>query len=430
MKYYEIRDPILGFVTINEWEREIINHWAFQRLRRIKQLAWTDMVYPGATHTRFEHSLGVMQIATRMFNSIVDKRKDYLKSELNFTEDGFGRDCVLVRLAGLLHDIGHSPFSHAGEELMPVNPETDEPYAHEDYTVAIIRYFFKDVIEDHPLNENYRIRVEDIADFIAGKPSIRRSILWRSLITSQLDADRADYLLRDSHHMGVQYGRYDLDRLLVTLTVANDEKGEPVLAVEEGGWHAVEGLILARYMMFTQVYFQHTRRAYDFHIAEAMKRLLIVTRPCTHPYRGSFPPPDSKENVRDYLNWDDWLVTGLIHSGDAGEHGSILRERRHHRCVYQTKEVPTVDELNRLEEVRNKLDSIISFVDQAEKSWYKFEKEDVNIMPSHGERDVKNANTILLSSLSSVVKGLKAVMQKRVYVPLEGKEKALKELEV
>lgn len=236
-------------------------------------------------------------------------------------------------------------------------------------------------------------------------------------------------MLRDSHHIGVQYGKYDLERLLVTLTVANDEKGEPVLAVEEGGWHAAEGLILARYMMFTQVYFQHARRAYDFHVAEAMKHLLTVTRPCSHPYRGSFPPPNSKDNIRDYLDWDDWLVTGLIHSGYADDHGDILKERRHHRCVYQTKEVPTVDELNKLEDVRNKLGSIISFVDRAEKSWYKFEKEDINIMPSHSKHVIKNANTILLSSMSSVVSGLKAVMQKRVYVPLEYKEKAIQILE-
>lgn len=86
VKYYEIRDPIFGFITINEWEREIIDHWAFQRLRRIKQLALTDMVYPGATHTRFEHSLGVMHIATQMFDSIVEKNADFLKSELNFTD--------------------------------------------------------------------------------------------------------------------------------------------------------------------------------------------------------------------------------------------------------------------------------------------------------------------------------------------------------
>jgi hypothetical protein len=422
MRFYEIRDPIFGFITINDWEREIINHRVFQRLRRIKQLAWTDMVYPGATHTRFEHSLGVMHIATEMFDSIVQKSKELLKSDLSFTEDGFGRDRVLVRLTSLLHDVGHSPFSHAGEELMPLNAETNEPYKHEDYTEAIIRYLMKDVIENHPLNDNYRISADDIADFYLGSPKVRRSILWRGLVNSQLDADRADYLLRDSYHIGVQYGKYDLKRLLVTLTVARDENDEPVIAVEEGGWHAAEGLILARYMMFTQVYFQHTRRAYDYHLAQAMRQLLRDSQSCTCPYRGKFPPPTGVENLEEFLYWNDWLVTGLIQTGNGGEHGRILRERKHHRCVYQTSEVPTVDELARLEEVTSKLGSMISFIDEAEKSWYKFGKEDINILPEKNKQ--KSQRSVLLSSMSSVVKGLNAVKQKRVYVPMERKGEA------
>ncbi len=96
---YEIRDPIHGFVTLNEWERDIVNHPVFQRLRRIRQLGLTDMVYPGAMHSRFEHSLGVMHMATRMFKHIQKRREDFLKSELNFNKDGLGRDCVLVALA-------------------------------------------------------------------------------------------------------------------------------------------------------------------------------------------------------------------------------------------------------------------------------------------------------------------------------------------
>lgn len=135
---------------------------------------------------------------------------------MNFTDAGFQRDRVLVRLASLLHDVGHAPFSHAGEEVMPKNPATNKPYKHEAYSEAIIRYLMKDVIENHPLNQNYYIKADDVADFLAGKPSVQRSLLWRGLITSQLDADRADYLLRDSHHIGVEYGKYDLQRLLVT----------------------------------------------------------------------------------------------------------------------------------------------------------------------------------------------------------------------
>lgn len=422
MKIFEFRDPVFGFVTINEWEREIVNHPVFQRLRRIRQLAWTDMVYPGALHSRFEHSLGVMKIATDMFNTIVEKRKEFLRTRLNFTEDGFGRDRILVRLASLLHDIGHAPFSHAGEELMVINPDTGKPFKHEDYTVALIRHFMKDVIENHPLNENYRITADDVADFYAGKSSVRRSILWRGLVSGQLDADRADYLLRDSHHIGVQYGRYDLSRLLVTLTVANDENGEPVLAVEKGGWHAAEGLILARYMMFTQVYFQHTRRAYDHHVAGVMKHIVEDSQACTCDHKGKFPPPTAKDSLKEYLEWDDWRVLGLVQAGHGGEHGRILKERKHHRCVYQTNEVPTVNDIIELENVTEKLGDLVCFIDHAENSWYKFGKEDITIFENITNE--KKPDTVLLSNLSSVVRGLNAVKQKRVYVPLDRKKEA------
>lgn len=274
-KRYEIRDPIHGFIEIDSWERDIIDHPIFQRLRRIRQLAWTDMVYPGAMHTRFEHSLGVMHVATKMYNYITIKKKHYLINELGFNDYGLDRDRKLVRLACLLHDLGHAPFSHAGEGLMELNPVTNKPYKHEDYSAAIVLYKFRDVIENHPQNENYHITTKEISDFLSGSIDLGRRLLWRNLVSGQLDADRADYLLRDAYHIGVNYGNYDLRRLLVTLTVSkHPETGAPLIAVEEGGMHAAEAIIIARYLMFTQVYFHHTRRAYDYHIAESLKELL------------------------------------------------------------------------------------------------------------------------------------------------------------
>ena len=116
---YEVRCPVYGFITINDWEREIISQPAFQRLRRIRQLAWTDYVFPGAMHTRFEHSLGVTHMVTMLYDGIAQRSADILKHDLGYNNDGLKRHKALVRLAALLHDVGHAPFSHPAEELFP-----------------------------------------------------------------------------------------------------------------------------------------------------------------------------------------------------------------------------------------------------------------------------------------------------------------------
>jgi len=419
-KTYEIRDPVHGFIVLNDWEREIINQPVFQRLRRIRQLGLTDMIYPGAMHTRFEHSLGVMHAATRMYNEIVKRRADFLKSELSYTEGGLEKDLVLVRLSSLLHDIGHAPFSHAGEGLMENDPQTGKPFKHENYSAAVVAFLLKDVIENHPMNQNYQIRAQDIADFLNGRATMGRCLLWRSIVTGQLDADRADYLLRDSHHIGVAYGHYDLNRLLVTLTVAIDpETGSPVLAVEEGGEHAAEALIIARYLMFTQVYFQHTRRAYDYHSVQAIRQLLKAAGGSGS--NGTFPPPTTKENIEEFLSWDDWRVLGLIHGRCGGEHGDSILERKHHRRVFQTPEVPGEEDLELAELTFHTLRGLISFVDKAESSWYKFDSADIPILIRPGQGDEELTT---LSERSSVVSCMKSVSRTRIYVPLDKKEEA------
>jgi HD superfamily phosphohydrolase len=154
MKNYEIRDPVYGFISFNDWEKEIINQAAFQRLRRIRQLALTDMVYPVAAHTRFEHSLGVMHLATIMYDAIInnDKNKKILEERLSYNDAGLKKDRQLIRLAALLHDVGHAPFSHASEDIMPINNLTGKAYKHENYTMAIIKYTLKDIIENHQIN--------------------------------------------------------------------------------------------------------------------------------------------------------------------------------------------------------------------------------------------------------------------------------------
>src|SRR5947209_5517404 len=172
---YEIRCPVHGFITLNDWEWEIISQPAFQRLRRIRQLAWTDYVYPGAMHTRFEHSLGVMHTATMLYDSIVRNSAELLKSELTYNQAGFRRDRQLVRFAALLHDVGHAPFSHAAEELFPQRT-SGKRYVHEDYSAAIIESKLRGAIEEHPLNSNYNLRAEEITALIKGDSSIRKTV--------------------------------------------------------------------------------------------------------------------------------------------------------------------------------------------------------------------------------------------------------------
>jgi HD superfamily phosphohydrolase len=419
---FEIRDPIHGFVLLNEWERDLIHEPVFQRLRRIRQLAWTDMVYPGAMHTRFEHTLGVMHVASLMFQNIQTRRHEFLKSVLGYDDTGLGRDHQLLRLACLCHDLGHSPFSHAGEDLMPINPNSKKPYKHEDYSAATVRLLLKSAIEEHPCNENFAIRADEVADFIIGGATLKRRLLWKSLLTGQIDADRADYLLRDSHHIGVAYGHYDLSRLLNTLTVARDNLGSAVVAVERDGLHTAEAIIMARYMMFTQVYFHKTRRAYDYHIAEALKYLL-ESESKNHGIiiaDGRFAPPTTPENLQAYLAWDDWRVLGCFDRNEAGEHGMIIRNREHHRMVFETSECPTEEEQNRTKEILKLLSKLAPKYDNANASWYKFEKLDVPLVIHEGTKErVEN-----LSQYSSLVRGLKSVSQLRVYVPLKHRAEA------
>lgn len=425
----EIRCPIHGFVKLTPFEQDIIDHPAYQRLRRIRQLALTDMVYPGATHTRFEHSLGVMHVASLMFDQVRSEIERIGPTYLNFTGDDLDKARAMVRLGALLHDVGHAPFSHAGEEVMPLISGQKRRYNHEDYSAAIIQQFFAEVIDNHPDNV-HKVTAKELCEFLGqGKPP-RNMLFWRELIKGQMDADRADYLLRDSHHIGVAYGKYDLHRLVATLTVApHPETGEPTVAVEEGGIQAVEGLIIARYMMFTQVYFHHTRRAYDRHITEALKFVLEqdYTSRGEQPSQ-TFLPPSAEdervgtENLRRYLAWADPVIWNLIDSGQAGPHGELIKLRRHDRVVARTPATPTPKEV--LELQRDTLPKVARFggwLDLADSAWYKFDK--AGIFVTDGEK------TYELPDRSAVVNGLEPVFQARVYVPLDSEEKANKNLQ-
>lgn len=178
-----IRDSIHGNLKLDDFEIKIIDTYPVQRLRRVKQLGFSYLVYPGANHSRFEHSIGTLYLASSLAES------------LNLSKE----EKEIVRIAALLHDIGHGPFSHVSENILG--------YSHEDLTVKVIK---KSVIADI-LREKFQVK--EITDVIKGK-----GILGQ-MLSSELDVDKMDYLLRDSYYTGVAYGIIDIERLISSMRI-------------------------------------------------------------------------------------------------------------------------------------------------------------------------------------------------------------------
>ncbi len=271
IKYF--RDPIHGYIKIPQPELDIVNHPLFQRLRNIKQLGLTYYVFHGAEHTRFGHSLGTMDITNSILRVLgIDDNE--IKNKIS--------------LAALLHDIGHSPLSHALEPCINGG--------HEEYTKNILRNTsIKDVLMDY----GYSLRdIEEIIGYILGHHI--KFPLGAQIIHSELDADRLDYLLRDSIFCGVKYGIYDLERLLISLKLHNNH-----LLVSQKGIYAAEGFILARYHMYVQVYTHKTKCGFEIIAREIFKRLIedsII----------EYPPPDSDNLEEEILNKDDiWFFSQI-----------------------------------------------------------------------------------------------------------------------
>jgi uncharacterized protein len=314
---HKIRDPVHGFIHFSSNEKAIVDSSYFQRLRGIKQLALTCLVYPGAMYTRFEHTLGVMEMATRAFDSLASRHQAELKKNFKRVDLNLQQARQLLRLTALFHDTGHLPFSHAAENILP------DKKSHEDVSVAIV--------EDHR-GELGRKFYRDVAShicFLIQKNVIvpPELLILKKLISSQLDVDRADYLLRDSHHCGVEYGNFDYLRLFEMLRIVEGSEGGLELAVERGGVHSLEALILARYYMFAQVYFHKVRRIYDLYLVEYMQ----------YWARGRF-----SKSLLDSVKYDDQDVQAVLRrdsetgSGRRNVLASRIRNRKHHRVVFET----------------------------------------------------------------------------------------------
>ena len=244
-----LKDPVHSYIHINyEIVWNCLDSKEFQRLRRIRQLGGDFQVYPTAEHSRFSHSLGVYEIVRRMVTEIKS-----LSVELS------EYDKICVMLAGLLHDVGHGPFSHAFEHVTK--------HSHEDYTAKII---LGETELNQVLAEVSPRLPEDIVSIIEHN---HPNDILNQIISGQLDADRMDYLLRDSYFSATSYGQFDLERILRTMRVRKIDENKKALVVKYTGIHSVEDYIMARYQMYWQVYYHPVARSYEAVFIQLFNRL-------------------------------------------------------------------------------------------------------------------------------------------------------------
>ena len=291
----EIRDPVHGFIYRTSLEETVIDTGIFQRLRSIKQLAMASLVYPGALHTRFEHSLGVMHLAGKLCQQLLTD------------QDGIEQTRI-VRLAALLHDIGHGPFSHVSESVLEVfyDREKIKPKAtekiHELLTCSLIRYS----------SELSKLISENDKDYIIGLlMGTKGERLLKDMISGPLDADKLDYLLRDSYFCGVKYGVYDLERLLSTFEKLEiDDGDDSIVAVSGDGIHSLEQFVLAKYYMTTQVYRHKIRLVTDAMIIRALT--LGITTDRIEYLQRLYCFDNSEEHLEEWLRWNDEVLVTTI----------------------------------------------------------------------------------------------------------------------
>jgi HD superfamily phosphohydrolase len=294
----EIKDPVHGYVYVTEDEKAVIDSYPVQRLHRLRQLAGAEYVYPGANHTRFEHSVGVMYLAGRVAEN------PYI-SQLVSEEE-----LAMVRVAGLLHDVGHGPFSHVFEQLL----EKELDKTHEDITTWIIK---KSELQD--ILKKNGCKPDDVSKLAVGKLHRPGKAFLDQIISSAVDVDKQDFIVRDTHHTGAEYGFIDIFRLIHTLDVM-----EGNLAVDVGALSALESLIIARIESFKSIYFHRVGRAAQIMLALAMEKANAELR------LTSFRTPE------EYLAMDDYTVwTKLKNCKKSSGIIRNLERRKLLKCAYE-----------------------------------------------------------------------------------------------
>ena len=283
-----LRDPVHGYIHIEDKVIfDILQSKEFQRMRRIKQLGPISYVFPGATHTRFEHNLGVYELTRRICNIF---SKNYPSREPN---DGLWDDSnrLLVECAGLLHDIGHSPYSHTFEHLFGTN--------HEKIGQQIITDPHTEINQAlRQVSPNFPELVASVIAKTYPNPQIVK------MISSQADADRMDYLQRDAYFTGVNYGQFDLSRVLRVIRPYQDG-----ICFTNNGMHAVEDYIVSRYQMYQQVYFHRVGRSMEVILHHLLQRAKVVYKTGTLQVTPSLAKfLEGNWTLDDYLKLNDGVM--------------------------------------------------------------------------------------------------------------------------
>jgi len=306
----EVRDPVHGSIKLLTEEIPIIEAPFFQRLRNIKQLGFSEYVFPGATHTRYIHSIGVMNVATKVFDQLF-KHKHYCSDIKKLKES--------VRLACLLHDIGHAPLSHTTEFVMPMlselklpkgfQEEKDRQATHEDYTIkSIVDSSFTKSFEK--VIEKFGVTPTHIAELIIGQTNddsyftinnINYFPLLHQLVSSEMDCDRMDYLLRDSYFCGVSYGKFDLDWIIDNLHIST-QNNTAFLGINQRAVATFDDFLLCRFHMFLMVYFHYK--------SVCLEKML-------HRYFQSAPTEYKiPADIEEYLLHDDHFLMKILRTSD------------------------------------------------------------------------------------------------------------------
>lgn len=303
-----IRDPLYGFIGLSKKEQNLLSCYVLQRLTRIKQLGHTYIVYPSSVHTRFEHSLGALYVGGRICEQLELSKKD----------------AQLVRIGALLHDLGHGPFSHVFEKFM--SETLGKNFSHDKVTQLILE-------NDKSLRHTLGDLVEELTCiFKYEKETVRSEIL-----SGALDADKLDYLRRDSYHTGVAYGIFDFERVIRNLCIIEGYGKTNYIGIHEKGKDAVESYRMARHLMHTQVYEHHTRLIADDMFLRAVKYAVeeaIIDRDALNPSK------NTEKFLDYYLDFDDNSVQYLILTKSEGKARKIISNLLNRKLLKRTYIIP------------------------------------------------------------------------------------------